>query len=836
MDSIGEVAECPSVSVIVVNYNGLTHLGPCLSSLSALAFPQDNLEVILVDNGSTDGSADWVRANFPDAHLLENCENVGFARGNNQGVAAARGKYVAFLNNDTRVDSRWLSELVTAVTSSPGVACAASKILSWDGRTVDFVGGRLNFYGFGFQIDYGLPHVNGNYNEERNLLFACGAAMLVDRAVFLDVGGFDEDYFAYFEDVDLGWRLWLMGYSVVFAPRSIVYHRHHGTSRSLPEPVYRTLCERNSFYTIYKNYEQQNLDKILPAAILLSAKRGLRDSQIRPETFKISGDMEKDDSLRKVSKLGLTCLVAMDEFVENLPKFSHKRQVIQSRRRRTDREVLEQFQKGLTTPVIHAESFVKAQQTITEHLGIPALFREPPSRALLICHDVVGENMAGPAIRYWEIAKVLSRDFEVTLAAPGKPTLESDSFQVKGYARSDPNSIVPLVAEADIIIAFGFVLHLFPLLQSVDKPLIVDIYDPFTLEDLEVYGNRSVEDQTGLISLHTGVLNHQLRTGDFFICANERQRDYWLGMLTANNRVNPSTYTDDKTLRRLIDTVPFGLPSAPPEHKHRVLKGVHPGISPSDKVVLWGGGIWEWLDPITLVQAMAKISCLRTDVKLFFLGKQHFDPVTVPETGICAATIQLCERLGILNRSVFFNEWTRYGERQNYLLEADIGVILHPNHVETRFSFRTRVLDYLWAGLPILSTRGDDMSGMVERFGLGKVVPPHDVDAVVGAILEMVDTPDLRETLRPNFERVARMYTWEKVAEPLMCWCRDPRKAADKVWQREQTIPRAVNPVKVTPPWELPQKALRLLKTTGASGLAREVRAYLRWRLADYGR
>lgn len=492
--------------------------------------------------------------------------------------------------------------------------------------------------------------------------------------------------------------------------------------------------------------------------------------------------------------------------------------------------------QGNQWPIIPSESFVNAQQTLAEHLGIPPFFREPPLRILLICHDIASVNMAGPAVRYWEMAKVLSQEFTVTLAAPGKPGLESGSFQVKGYSPSDPNSIAPLVADADMILAFGFVLHMFPLLRSVGKPLIVDVYDPFTLEDLEVYGNRPIAEHAHMINSHTGLLNDQLRIGDTFICANERQRDYWLGMLTANNRVNPSTYLDDKTLKRLIDVVPFGLPSVPPEHKRQVLKGVHPGISTSDKVVLWCGGTWEWLDPLTLVRAMAIIAESRQDVKLFFMGKQHSDPGTVARTSVCAATIQLCNDLKLLDRYVFFNDWTPYDERQNYLLEADIGVSLHPDHLEVRFACRTAVLDYIWAGLPVISSRGDDMSELVNRHGLGKVVNNGDVDGLVAGILELIERPNLRETLRPNFERVARLYTWEKVVDPVVKWCRNPRKAADKDGRRQLAAQLATNPEKPTPAWVLPSRAWYFLRKTGALGLAHEIRAYLRWRMSDFGR
>jgi len=263
------------------------------------------------------------------------------------------------------------------------------------------------------------------------------------------------------------------------------------------------------------------------------------------------------------------------------------------------------------------------------------------------------------------------------------------------------------------------------------------------------------------------------------------------------------------------------------------MKGVQPGIGPDDRVILWGGGIWQWFDPLTLVRAVARIAARRDDVKLVFMGKQHFDKTTVPETPICTETVRLSEELGVLDRYVFFNDWTPYDERQNFLLEADIGVSLHLNNIETRFAFRTRMMDYIWAGLPILTTEGDCMSEVVERYGLGKVVPCQDEDALVSALLELVDTPNLREAYRPRFEQVAAEYTWERVTEPLVAWCRNPQRAPDKLGAAAAGLVHETFPVIPTPWWKLPGKGLQHLKNGGVKGLTREVKSYIRWKLAD---
>jgi GT2 family glycosyltransferase len=217
-----------------------------------------------------------VRRLLPLARVIRNGTNIGFAAGNNLGAAAATGHYVIFLNDDTRVHPDWLRELVDTAERR-GATAVASYILDWSGTTVDFVDGALNFQGKGFQLEYGAP-VDRLTPEEKPLLFACGCAMLVDRAVLDDVGGWDEGAFAYYEDVELGWRLHVLGYEVWLSPRAIVYHKHHGTSGRWPEPPRQRLYERNSLRALYGLLETDSLQRALPAALMLAADRALLET------------------------------------------------------------------------------------------------------------------------------------------------------------------------------------------------------------------------------------------------------------------------------------------------------------------------------------------------------------------------------------------------------------------------------------------------------------------------------------------------------------------------------------------------------------------------------
>jgi GT2 family glycosyltransferase len=262
----------PTVSVIVLSFNSLQHMEDCFTSLSQLDYPADRVELVLADNASRDGTVAYVGEHFPGVRILEFEENYGFCGGNNRAAARSQSEFVAFLNPDMRVEPQWLSGLVEALGDEPEVVCSASKVLAWDGKALDFAGLLISFLGFGRADGYQERDLTA-YDGLRYILGPIGGAMLIKRQVFLDVGGFDEDFFAYFDDIDLGWRLWILGYKVVFAPQSICYHIHYGSWSKQPQAEVHYLYERNALYTIIKNYEERYLDRVLPLALLLQAKR-----------------------------------------------------------------------------------------------------------------------------------------------------------------------------------------------------------------------------------------------------------------------------------------------------------------------------------------------------------------------------------------------------------------------------------------------------------------------------------------------------------------------------------------------------------------------------------
>ncbi|RMG95922.1 MAG: glycosyltransferase family 2 protein [Chloroflexi bacterium] len=273
----------PFVSIIILNYNSGEHLPHLLPSLHNLDYPADQYEILLVDNASTDDSVAWTKSHYPTVRIVENGANLGFAAGNMAGVRVAKGEWVAILNPDTRVAPDWLTELTRPIMTDHTVDCVASRMLNWEGTAVDFADAAINFMGWGCQPGFGEPP--RPQANAKPLLFACGGAMLIKRDIFLKTGGFDPDYFAYFEDVDLGWRLWLMGYKVVYAPKATVYHRHHGTWDKVNDAKRWVLAERNTLATIIKNYDNASLAYTLSAAVLLMAQRAYRDVNPAPHLF-----------------------------------------------------------------------------------------------------------------------------------------------------------------------------------------------------------------------------------------------------------------------------------------------------------------------------------------------------------------------------------------------------------------------------------------------------------------------------------------------------------------------------------------------------------------------
>jgi GT2 family glycosyltransferase len=215
----------PACNIVILNYNGKDFLARCLRSIENLDY--NNYDVIVVDNASSDGSADLVGLNFPRVKLVTNSKNLGFGGGMNAALKHAKGDYILFLNNDTEVDPSCLKEMVTTAESDPSIGIVTCKLLDLDRRNIiDAVGGfMIDRYGFPFAIGHG--EIDRHQYDRVRDIFAFGILLIRTKAL-VRIGDFDEAYFTYGEDIDLCWRAQLAGYKIIANPSAIIYHKSGG--------------------------------------------------------------------------------------------------------------------------------------------------------------------------------------------------------------------------------------------------------------------------------------------------------------------------------------------------------------------------------------------------------------------------------------------------------------------------------------------------------------------------------------------------------------------------------------------------------------------------------
>jgi glycosyltransferase involved in cell wall biosynthesis len=401
------------------------------------------------------------------------------------------------------------------------------------------------------------------------------------------------------------------------------------------------------------------------------------------------------------------------------------------------------------------------------------------SRICIISYDVIGKKMAGPGIRFYEFAKILSNYLDVTLLAPNRVDIDIDGFKTRQYKLNSYKSLQRSVENSEIILIQGHILYYFPFLKNFKGKIIVDLYNPFNLESLEMFRESDMVERLRIDKNNLNILKLQLTIGDFFICASEKQRDYWVGMLNAMGRINPYNYDSDNTLRNLIDIVPSGIPSQPPRRNNFSIRDIAPDVSEEDKLVLWGGGIWNWLDPITAIKAIWEITRNRKDIKLVFMGVNHPDP-KLPRMKKCVEAINLAKELDLYDKNIFFNEWTPYDLRQAVLLDSDAGLSIHSDRIETEFSYRTRVIDYIWARLPVITTEGDSIARIVKSENIGEVVSYEDTHQLARVIESVATNKSLKEIYSKNLNRIAPRFYWENVTEPLVKYCVNSYYSLDK--------------------------------------------------------
>lgn len=306
------------VSIIVVTYNSQEYIESCLQSVLKTDHP--NFEAIVVDNGSTDETLEMVRK-FPKVRLIKTKRNLGYAGGNNLGVQNGKGEYVAILNPDTQVSPGWLEPLLKAVNQPRIGVCQPKVMLAQDKKTINLSGKTVHFLGFDWLTDYGKKDSS---MIQREIVSFSGSAFLVSKEIFQNLGGFDPDYFMYYEDGDLSWRLRSAGYKILFVPESVVYHHYKFQPKEKYQQARQKFyyLERNRLVTLIKNYSLKTLILLSPAIKFMEKGMGFY-------FFTRGWWWEKPKGYFWI--------------IKNLPTILEKRKKVQKMRKFSDQEIIKDF-------------------------------------------------------------------------------------------------------------------------------------------------------------------------------------------------------------------------------------------------------------------------------------------------------------------------------------------------------------------------------------------------------------------------------------------------------------------------------------------------------------
>jgi GT2 family glycosyltransferase/glycosyltransferase involved in cell wall biosynthesis len=780
------------VSVVIVNYNSWEWVKECLPSLSLQTYTP--LEVIVVDNGSTENLPDWLKVNYPTVKFscLEKSESLAHAI--NYGVALSQGNYFLVLNPDVTLEPDAVAQMVAVAQSDSNCAAVAAKLKFWWAPAfLNGLGNRVEAFSWG--TDNAIGHLDlGQFDDWREVPSACFAATLIPCSAWDAVGSVDEAFPLYYEDSEWSYRARLLGYTVRAAPQAVVYHAF---GSKVPSGEDNGLTARKLRRVVHGRLRFAG--KILEIPYLRKFFR----NYIVEDWVNFSRSL-----YQRQWSTALAYLAGWWDFCQNLPMLLPERRRLQARRSRGDDELFA-LQDGMPPGLVWQGLPELTWDSILYHY-LPLLrshqtrpmpeFEDSQRRPhlLIVSNDVVNTKMAGPGMRYLEMARALSSDMDVTLAVPSDTELDVPNVRLVRYWLERPGSLHLLVENSDVALVSGYMIEQFPFLQLTQTRIVVDLYDPFILENFHYHLNEPIAVQESFNQKAVDITNSLARLGDFFICGSDRQRDFWMGTLASNGRINPHTFAQDPTLRSLIDVVGIGFPHQEPRSTP-MLRGIHPAFPEDAQIVLWWGGIWDWLDPLTLVKAWTQVLAKHPQARLVFVGTRHPNPL-VPRHKIVDQTLALATEIGEKERTIFFYEWLPYDQREALLCEADIGVTLHPPYVETRYSIRTRILDYLWARLPVLVSEGDVTSEWISQYGVGQVVPPLDVEALTQALTEMLDKP--KSSWASAYEPFRDSFRWSQVVEPLRRYC----------WQGEQAPDRHLRNLSVT----LPTVALRRGKVARA--------------------
>lgn len=371
------------------------------------------------------------------------------------------------------------------------------------------------------------------------------------------------------------------------------------------------------------------------------------------------------------------------------------------------------------------------------------------SRVLLLCPEPLGHGQpAGIGIRFVEIARVLLADgHSVTVLSPDAGAVES--------CRAEPlETFVAASQDHDVAVVQGHVANAF-FQHAHPIPTVIDLYDPFIIENLHYYAERGDE----VFQHDHATLMESLAHGDYFLCASEAQRLFYLGLLLASGRLNPILFEEDPRLESLIGIAPFGV-QPPRPAKPRDL------TSPA---ILFGG-IYDWYDPIAAIDAVNLVR--RTIPAATLTFTTHPNPDITPQ-GKLAEAMAYARAKGY--SFVRFEPWVSYEQRGEFFERFALALLTFPRSIETDLSMRTRVYDYLWSGLPIVTSPAPGTDEILTRYAAGSVITDEAPQAFADEIIGILQNRQRYDALTNGARRFALEHQWDRTLAPLRDFCRAPR-------------------------------------------------------------
>ena len=476
---------------------------------------------------------------------------------------------------------------------------AGARLLRHDGVTLESAGGGFSSLRYAFALESGtiattlLP-------ERRQVLWVDRRAFAARREALLATGPPHWSTGDTLAEADWGWRLSLTGHRVIGSPILIPIDEGVGAARhasALEEEGRRVRAGIALLATMLGDSALHRALVQNPAAAetLNPGMSGIVRRRGESDTGRKRPQAEADarESLALSARLGTAV-----RFAE--PELAERRAAVQTARTRTDAALA----KALGT------AFDIDRPSAVARIVGPLVVAERP-RVAILCSDVVGDGIAGPAIRALESARVLREKFDVQIGVRDATASIDAPCPVR---RLSTSVVRDLLAGSDAIVLQGPVSEWYPEILASDVPIAVDLYDPMNLESLE---SRHADQ---LVPYTTKLLRDQVARGDFFFCASERQRDYWIGMLAGAGRVTSAAYRADPDLRQLVDVVPFGIPDEPPVRTAPGVRGVVDGIGDDDPLFLWNGGLWGWFEPELFIRAIDMARDRVPNVRAYFMG------------------------------------------------------------------------------------------------------------------------------------------------------------------------------------------------------------------------